>query len=341
MMRSAILVQPGRIELRDLAIPQPGTGGMVVRVRAALTDGTDLKAYRRGHPQMPMPTPFGHEFSGDVAALAPQVTKFSVGDAVMCVHSAPCGRCFWCSQSQEELCESVMTTKILGAYAEYIEVPSHILEQNAYLKPDGLSYAAAAFLEPLSCVVHSLEFLNAAPGSSVVVMGDGGFGLMHAMLLSRAGANTMLVGRRDERLALAQSLGIHATIDARHDDVEQRIRDLTGGRGADALIECTGTQEVWETAPSLVRRGGTVSFFGGLPSSTRVSFPAARMHYDEVRLISPFHFSPASVKTAYELLANGMIDPLPLITRTVPLAQIANVFERLDGGEGIKFAIEP
>ncbi len=234
-----------------------------------------------------------------------------------------------------------MTTKILGAYAEYIEVPSHILERNAYVKPEGLSYAAAAFLEPLSCVVHSLGFLNASPGASVVVMGDGGFGLMHAMLLSRGGANTILVGRRDERLALAHSLGIHATIDARHDDVEQRIRDLTGGRGADALIECTGTQEVWEAAPSLVRRGGTVSFFGGLPSSARVSFSAARMHYDEVRLISPFHFSPASVKTAYELLANGTIDPLPLITRTVPLAQIANVFERLDGGEGIKFAIEP
>jgi L-iditol 2-dehydrogenase len=341
MMRSAILVEPKRIELREVDTPQPGQGGILVRVRAALTDGTDLKAYRRGHPQMPMPTPFGHEFSGDVAAVAAGVTKFKVGDAVMCVHSAPDGRCFWCLRGEEELCESVMSTKILGAYAEYIEVPAHIVERNCYPKPDDISYEAAAFLEPLSCVVHSLDFLDPAEGDTVVVMGDGGFGLLHAILLELRGCRTMLVGRHDDRLALARRYGVRHIVNARAADAPAVIRELTGNRGADALIECTGVQEVWEAVPGYVRRGGTVSFFGGLPGSARVSFLAARMHYDEVRLISPFHFRPASVKRAYELLAGGSIDPRPLITATVSLSGIENVFERLDGGEGIKFAIEP
>jgi L-iditol 2-dehydrogenase len=341
MMRSAILVHPKRVELRDLAVPQPPPGGMVVRVRAALTDGTDLKAYRRGHPQMPMPTPFGHEFSGDVASIDRAVARFAVGDPVMCVHSAPCGACFWCTRGEEELCESVMSTKILGAYAQYIAVPAHIVERNAFRKPAALGYEAAAFLEPLACVVHSLDVLGTRPDSTVLVMGDGGFGLLHAMVLTQRGVRPVLAGRRQERLELAQRLGINDVINARNADVGNAIAALTSGRGADAAIECTGNPEVWEAAPSFVRRGGTVSFFGGLPSATRVSFLAARMHYDEVRLISPFHFRPSSVKRAQELLASGAIDPRPLITQTVPLDAIASVFERLDGGEGIKFAILP
>ena len=340
-MRAAILVEPKHIELREYAVPKPAPGSIVVRVRAALTDGTDLKAYRRGHPQMPMPTPFGHEFSGDVASVARDCSTFKTGDAVMCVHSAPCGTCFWCKRGQEELCESVMRTKILGAYSEYIEVPAHIVQRNCFLKPPDISYAVAAFLEPLSCVVHSLDYLNPSDGDTVAVMGDGGFGLLHAIVLVLRGCRTVLVGRHDERLALARAYGVQYVVNARTADAAAVVEDLTEGRGADALVECTGVKDVWESAPSLVRRGGVVSFFGGLPGDTHVSFLAARMHYDEVRLISPFHFRPASVHTAYALLASGSLDLQPLITATVPLSRIAEVFERLDAGEGIKFAIEP
>jgi L-iditol 2-dehydrogenase len=340
-MKSAILVEPARIELRDIPMPEPSRESVVVRVRAALTDGTDLKAWRRGHPQMPMPTPFGHEFSGDVAAIGEGVTKFAVGDAIMSVHSAPEGTCWWCVHGQEELCESVMSTKILGAYAEYIEIPPHIVERNCYRKPEHVPYLSAAFLEPLSCVVHSLDFLDPQPEATVVVMGDGGFGLLHAALLVKRGARAVLVGRHDDRLAIARSFGVEHLVNAHVDDVAEAIYDLTGHRGADALIESTGQQVVWETSPDLVRRGGTVSFFGGLPGNARVSFNAARIHYDEVRLISPFHFTPRAVRRAYELLAGGDIDPRPLVTESVPLANIAEAFERLNRGEGIKFAVEP
>ena len=340
MMQSAILVEPRRIELREVPVPAAPAGGAVVRVRAALTDGTDLKAYRRGHPQMPMPTPFGHEFSGDIVATGERVTAFKAGDAIACVHSAPCMHCFWCVQGEHELCESVMSTKILGAYAQFIEVPERILGINAFQKPAALPYEAAAFLEPLACVVHSLDVLTVKPGQTVAVMGDGGFGFLHALLLVRAGARPLLAGRRDERRDLSARLGIDY-VDTREQSASEAIARRTGGRGADALIECTGQSAIWEEAPSLVRRGGTVSFFGGLPSGVRVSFDASRMHYDEVRLVSPFHFRPGSVRRAFDLLADGAVDPLPLISETVPLRDIALVFERLDRGEGIKFAIVP
>ena len=137
-MRAAVLLRPGAIELQDVPLPQPPPGGLVIRVRVALTDGTDFKAYRRGHPRMPMPTRFGHEFSGDVAAADAAVKSFQPGDPVMCVHTGPCGDCYWCARGQEKLCETIMPEMVLGAYAQYIAIPERIVRQNCYSKPRDL-----------------------------------------------------------------------------------------------------------------------------------------------------------------------------------------------------------
>lgn len=344
-MRAGYLLAPRQIEVRDADVPAAEPGGIVVRIRVALTDGTDLKAFRRGHPQMPMPTRFGHEFSGDVAAVGEGVRSFAVGDPIACVHSAPCGVCHWCARDREELCEHVMHTKILGAYADYFAVPAHIVARNAFPKPPHLTYEAAAFLEPLACIVHSLDVLSPAPGSRIVVIGDGGFGILHA-LVARAshGAETILVGRRPERVALARALGIADVLDAREHtaaELATRVRDLTGGRGADAVIECTGTLETWEAAPAYVGRGGTVSLFGGLPVGTSVSFDAARLHYDSLRIVSPFHFTSRAVRVAHDLLVRHEIEVLPLISDTFALDRLPEAFAVLDGGRGVKLAIVP
>ncbi len=343
-MRAGYLVAPGRIELRADTMPQAEPGGVVVRVRVALTDGTDLKAYRRGHPKMPMPTRFGHEFSGDVAAIGTDVTAFAVGDAMMSVHSAPDGTCFWCLRGEEELCETVMETKILGAYAEYISVPKHIVERNAFHKPPHVSYEAAAFLEPLACVVHAQSRFVARAGETVVVIGDGGFGILHALVARAHGARTVLVGRRAERLALARSLGVAETIDARATaDIVDAIRASTAGRGADVTIECTGALEVWEATPMYVRRGGTIVLFGGLPGGTRVAFDAARLHYDEIAVQSPFHFTPRAVRSAYELLASHAFEVEPIVSDRFSLDNLAAAFVALETGRGLnlKYAIIP
>ncbi len=338
--RVAMLVAPREIELREESVPQPGAGGIVVRIRAALTDGTDLKTYRRGHPKMPMPTRFGHEFSGDVAAVGEGVTAFSVGDEVMCTHSAPCGSCFWCLHEQEELCETVMPTMILGAYADYIEVPQRIVERNAFRTPSGVPYTEAAFLEPLSCVVHSLATVERDAGSTVAILGNGAFGVLHALLLKQEGLAPVIFGRRPERVALARELGLDS-IDTRSTPIEEALRQRTDGRGADLVIECTGAPEMWESAPGFARRGGHVSFFAGLPSEARVTFLAARLHYDEVRLTAPFHFTPADVRRAYDIVSARTLPLTRLISHVYPLGEVGSAFATLDGGVGIKALIEP
>jgi L-iditol 2-dehydrogenase len=339
-MRVAVLVAPRQIELRDEPVPAAEPGGVVVRVRAALTDGTDLKTYRRGHPKMPMPTRFGHEFSGDVVAVGESVTGFSPGDAIMCVHTAPCGNCFWCRHSEEELCDELMPAMLLGAYSDRIAVPRRVVERNAFPKPADVSYAEAAFLEPLACVVHSIATLDPVAGSTVAVLGNGGFGVLHALLLQRRGVDALLVGRRPERLELARALGLQ-TLDARSARIREAILERTEGRGADAAIECTGSAQMWESAPSLVRRGGRVSFFAGLSAETHVSFLAARLHYDEVTLLAPFHFTPAAVRAAFELIAGHALPLTALISHVYPLGEIANAFALLDEGAGLKMLIEP
>ncbi len=338
--RVAMLVAPKTIELREESVPRPPPGGLVVRVRAALTDGTDLKTYRRGHPKMPMPTRFGHEFSGDVAAIGDGVTDFAVGDAVMCVHTAPCGACFWCLHDQEELCETIMPAMILGAYADFIAVPARVVGRNCFHKPADVDYAEAAFLEPLACVVHSLARLAAPRDSTVAVLGNGAFGILHALLLRRAGANALVFGRRPERVALARALGLES-YDTTAIAIADAVLERTDGRGADAAVDCTGSAEMWEGAPSYVRRGGRVSFFAGLPDGATVTFLAARLHYDEVDLIAPFHFRPADVLEAFELIAAHALPLRRLITHTVDLNRIVETFAALDAGRGMKALIEP
>lgn len=339
--RAAYLVAPRTIELRREPIPVPGPGAVVVAVRAALTDGTDLKAWRRGHREMPFPSRFGHEFAGDVLAVGPALTTFAPGDRMATVHSAPDGTCFWCLRGEEELCATVMTTKLLGAYAEYVLVPAHVVARNAFVMPAGMGYERAAFLEPLACVVHAQRRLGARPGDVVAIIGDGGFGMLHALVAQATGLRPVLIGRRPERAALARELGIADVLDARSDDVRAELDARTAGRGADAAIEATGSAEVWEAAPALVRRGGTVSLFGGLPAGTRVGYDAARLHYDEVTLQGPFHFTPAAVRVAFELLSLAALPIERLIGARFALGDIAAAFEALDGGTHLKLVIVP
>jgi L-iditol 2-dehydrogenase len=340
-VKGHLLTAPGRTEFRELDSPLAGPGEIVIDIAAALTCGTDLKAWRRGHPKIPFPSPFGHEFAGIVAATG-EGAPFEVGDAVMAVHSAPCGCCFFCGADQENLCESIMETKVLGAFAEQILLPAHIVARNVFSKPDHLSFEEAAFLEPLSCVVYGSRLQPIRQGETVLIIGCGPIGLLFLLLARAQGAGRIVVtGRRPARLELARALGADIVVDVTGDDALPLIHELTQGRGADQVIECTGLPEVWEATPRMVRKGGRILLFGGCPSGTQVSFDTYRLHYDEIVLQGAFHFTPAAVAEARQLLVDGAIDVSPLISGRFPLPEVEKALLSLQRGEGIKYAIVP
>src|SRR5262249_55394722 len=246
----------------SLPRPVPGPGEMVVRVRAALTCGTDIKAFERGHPKFPMPTPFGHEFAGEVAETGPGVRDFRAGDAIMAVPTVPCGRCYYCARQQENLCDTVMETMVLGAYAEYLKLPAPLVSTNVFFKPTAVPFPVAALLEPLACVLHGLESAVLYPQDTVVLIGAGAISLLHLLALRAMGAERIIVvARSSARAQHARDLGADEVLVGSVAASRDAVLAATDGRGADVVIECTGHVDVWEAAPALARRGGHVILF--------------------------------------------------------------------------------
>ena len=326
-----ILVKPGRIELREIPNPKPSYGEILVRIKAALTCGTDLKAFKRGHPVIPMPGVFGHEFSGIAAEVGKGVKKFKPGDNIMAVHSAPCLECRYCKKKIFNLCENIMHTKILGAFAEYILLPPHIVRQNTFHKPNKLSFEEAAFLEPLSCVVHGMKSLAIRKGDNALVIGSGPIGLLHLLLLKEKGAIVTVSDKHKNKLLTAKHLGSDFI------SIKKNKKFI----GYDYVFECTGIPEVWEASVNYVRRGGTIVFFGGCKSGTTVTYDTGRLHYDEINLKGTFHYTPSDVRKAYNLLCEKKINVSGLISGSYPVRQTQKAFERLAKGNGIKYAIIP
>ena len=208
-MRGHVLVRPGTLELRELPRPRPDPDGVVVRVRAALTCGTDLKAYLRGHPKFPMPTLFGHEFAGEVAEVGNEVRGLREGDPIMAAPTAPCGRCYYCDREQENLCEQVMETMALGAYAEYIKLPGSIVRTNLYAKPRALAVCARRRCSsrwPACCT--DCRASPVRPDDTVLLIGAGAIALLHLLVLRARGVErVVVVARHPARAAQAQALG--------------------------------------------------------------------------------------------------------------------------------------
>ncbi len=341
-MLRALLVEPGKVVLAETGTPRPGKGELLVRIKAALTCGTDLKAFVRGHPLIPMPGPFGHEFSGVAAGTGRGVKGFKEGDEIMSVHSAPCLRCGYCKRNLHNLCEDIMRSKVMGAFAEYILLPAHIVRQNAFRKPKKLSFEEAAFLEPLACVVHGVEPLGIKRGEAALVIGSGPIGLLHAMLIKQKGALVAAADINAARLRKAKRLGADRAVDVSKEDLAGALAGLTpGGMGFDYVFECTGRPEVWESSAAYLRRGGTLVLFGGCPPGTRVTFDARRLHYDEITLKGDFHYTPEDVRRAYGLLAGGKLDVRELISGRYSLRNLKKAFDKLAEGRGIKYAIVP
>lgn len=330
------------MSLCQMPRPVPGPGEIVLRVRAALTCGTDVKSLLRGHPKFPMPTMFGHEFAGEIAAVGEGLRGFREGDAVMAVPTAPCGSCYFCTRCQENLCATLMATYVVGAFAEYVKLPARVVATNVYPKPAGVSYPVAALLEPLSCVIHGLETVPLRTDDTVVLLGAGAISLLHLLLLRTHGVEDIVViGRRPSRAEYARHLGATEVLVGDLELARERVRARSGGRGADVVIECTGQIEVWEAAPGFARRGGTVVLFGGCPPGSHVSVDTQRLHYDQLRVVSPFHFTPRSVRRAYDLLTTDAFAGHALISGVYPLPQLPQALDAHQRGDGIKFAVLP
>jgi L-iditol 2-dehydrogenase len=297
-LRALLYYGPGDLRVEEVPRPEPGPGDVLVQVEAALTDGTDAKAFRRGHPLLleNPPSPFGHEFCGyDVAT----------GRRVVAANSAPCGSCAPCRRGEETLCENLRPF-LNGAYAEFLLVPERIAARNLLPVPPALTSEVAALVEPLACCLRGIERAQVEPGQSVAVLGPGPIGLMLCAAAKDAGARVVAVGGRMERRELAREFGA----------------EPGDGAGADVVVEAVGSAEAWHDALELVRPGGTVVFFGG----REVAVDTFRLHYEELTLRGAFHHTPRHIRAALAFLASGAHPWERLITHQLGLEGVAPLF---------------
>jgi L-iditol 2-dehydrogenase len=343
-MRAAILHGREDIRIEQVPIPKAALGELVVQVGAALTCGTDLKVFRRGyHARMIVPPAlFGHEQAGTVVEAGEGVTDFAPGDRVVALNSAPCGQCYYCLRGQENLCDDLLFNN--GAYAEFIRIPACIVAKNTLQIPDNVPLEHAALTEPLACAVHGFEDSNPRNGDIVAVIGGGPLGLMILHVAALAGYETISVVKHDGQVEAAKQLGAtHVVQQPAIRKAIQEARAMTpNDRGVDIAIEAVGLPETWQEAVELVRKGGTVNFFGGCAQNTHVNLDTNRIHYGDITLRATFHHTPAMCRKALALIAGGKFQAGAFITGRAHLYELDRVFEKLmNRSTEIKTAIVP
>ncbi|MGB6804668.1 MAG: zinc-binding dehydrogenase, partial [Candidatus Sulfotelmatobacter sp.] len=299
-MTAAVLYGKEDLKIERVPIPRVEKGEVLVKVQVALTCGTDLKVYQRGyHARMIVPPAlFGHELAGVIEEVGEGVHSFKKGMRVVALNSAPCQMCFYCSKHQENLCEDLLFNN--GAYAEYIRVPRRIVEANMLVIPPGVSFEDAAMTEPLACVLRGLHETGVEIGDTVTIIGGGPIGLMFVQVARAIGCNVISVVKRDEQVIAAKHMGAHEIVQTtKVPNVIEAVRTLTPQkRGCDVVIEAVGRPDAWEWTVEMVRKGGTVNFFGGCASGSKVQLDTNRLHYSEITLKATFHHTPETVRRA-------------------------------------------
>ncbi|MGH9720900.1 MAG: zinc-binding dehydrogenase [Bryobacteraceae bacterium] len=342
-MMAAVLYGKENLQVEPVTVPEIGPDDLLVRVRVALTCGTDVKVFRRGyHARMIVPPAvFGHELAGDVVAAGVNVTRFTPGERVVAANSAPCESCYFCKRNLQNLCEDLLFNN--GAYAEFIRIPGRIVERNTYEIPSHVSYHDAALIEPLACVLRGLEETGIMPGATITIIGLGPIGLMFVRLAKVYGARVIAIGRRKTQLDRAAAMGADELISTAQTPKPARVvRELTQGRGTDIAIEAVGNPETWHWAVDMVRRGGMVNFFGGCPNDSRVNLDTSLLHYSEITCKASFHHTPVHIRKALDVVSNGDITARDFVNREEPLANLLEVMRHLMSHNGhLKTAIIP
>jgi L-iditol 2-dehydrogenase len=328
-MRSLVFVGPGRMELQDRPDPKPGPGEVAVAVRAAGICGSDVHGYLgitgRRRPGVVM----GHEASGDVVEVGAGVTSVRPGDRVALRSILPCGHCERCRRGETNICPNRqgLGMQFDGAHADRIVLPERML----LVIPDALTYTDGALIEPLAVAMHAVNRTPFDLMDTVVVIGAGAIGLLTVVAARLRGAGPIFVtDRSDHRLAMARSLGADHAINVETADPVAIVRDVTGGRGADAVFEAVGIAATVAQSLATARAGGQVTWIGNLLPTVDLSMQ--ELVTRELTLRGAYTFTE-EFEQAAEAIATGRVDVTSLVERTAPLDDAVELFRQLGAAE--------
>lgn len=333
----------GNIELRDVPEPTPGPGWVKIEVKAAAICGTDIHIRHDQFPYWP-PVTLGHEFSGVIVELGEGVTGWQVGDRVVCEpHTLACGSCWLCRQGHVQICADKRSPGwgIDGAFAKYLVMDAKLLHR----LPDSVSFDAGALVEPTANTVHDVgERAKVEPEDFVVVLGPGPIGLLAAQVAKGAGAREVLIigtpADAELRLPVAEKLGIDHVINLAEVNPQERVMQLTGGRGADLVVECSGAAPAINSAVQLVRKKGRVCVIG-MTGREKIEFTWDAAIFKGIDMFFNISTSYTSWDRAISMIEKGKVNAEAIITHRAPLQQWEEVFDALEAQQGLKALLIP
>ena len=343
-MKAAILRAPNVLEVADMATPQAGPGELILSIRAATVCGTDLRILSGKKTKgIRFPSVIGHEFSGVVVEAGAGVKDFTTGDRVCMDPVVPCRACPYCKAGLENVCQNrqAMGYEFDGAFAQYIRIPAIALQAgNVFKMPEGMSFEAAALSEPLACCINGQQNAQVGLGDSVVILGAGPIGLMHAALARAAGARQVIIsephaGRRQAAL----ERGVNYACDPTQENLLDLVRKKTEGLGADVVILAIGVPALANEALSLVRKGGRVNLFAGFSQGDMSSIDVNLIHYNEITVTGASALSRSGYELALNMLSTGQIDATSLITHRYGVDDSLAAFDAAASGKAIKVVI--
>ena len=345
-MKAGILESIEHLAVKEAPDPELLKGSVILKVKVCSICGTDLRTYHYGHPRIELPQILGHEVSGEVEAVASEVTYYKAGDRVALTPRIACGECFYCQKGQHIYCQKSLTFgyELQGGYAKYLLIPSLGVQYGVLNKiTDSLSFEEASLAEPLSCCMRAQKASKVGHGDTVVVVGGGPIGIMHCRLakVNNAG-KVILVEKETKRLEQVNLASVDSIIDSSKSDLEAEIIALTEGRGADVVIVACSSAQAQEQAFSFAGRGGRINFFGGLPlRQSNVSIDSNVIHYREISVQGSHGSTPYDNRMALNMLAREAVKVSDLITHTFPLDSIEEAFRFAESRVGMHIAIHP
>jgi len=330
MMKAQVLEEPCKMVLKDVPVPQISSHEVLIKVKYCGICGSDWGSYTGKYEDevkcLPLTT--GHEFFGYVEEVGADVSKLKPGDRVAVDICLPCGTCYYCRRGDHLLCDTFKQIGIhtAGAFAEYVKAPW----QNCYIVPDSVTDYQAAFIEPLTTTLNASRKMDLKIASSLAVIGCG-LGIIHAALGKiRGAAPVIVVGDSQERLKMARQMGVDHTIDITvTPDAVAEVKKLTDGIGADYVIEAVGTSKTYEQAFQMVRKGGKVEAFGICADDDYASLPPVKFVIEEKKVSGSCAGIGNDWGDAIKLLQYKMIDPTPMISMIVPLAEVETALKEL------------
>lgn len=332
------------IRLEEIAKPVLRTGEILIKVKAAAICGTDIRMYRNGYKGITKDAPriLGHEFSGIIEEIADGVKGYQAGQRVAVAPNMGCGICSYCVAGSGHLCHDyrALGINLDGAFAEYVAIPSAAVSGgNVCVLDDGVSFEEAAVNEALSCVCNGFERCAIRPGDSVLVIGAGPIGIMHAMLAKMAGAAPIFIhDLSQERLAICRT--IDPDFRTIEDNLKESVLEATAGEGVNVCITACPSPAAQQTALEVTGVNGRVNFFGGIPADKqKVSVDTNLIHYKQLIVTGTTRASLTQYRNTLRFIATGILDVKKLISRKIPLRDIMTGFELAQKADGLKNVI--